>query len=526
MQVSVNFKRCSSLLLQRFYFSCGIAFLSLWLGCYREDPHGILRVSALNKGSFEIYHIASESPFQLVAEEIGNYNSDISLAVGSYLILCDCSSEVVVIHPNLSKHLVAHDVTFTPPMEPTGDDKFTIQCTQHEKTQTRQKLVNQFALKVLNGKRDVLVGMIPFKLDLDFPKKEPAVPQTLNYKLSSLQVFDYPDMKEKIRYFISPLSDQLSVTEFQDLGKKLFLLPGDYRVELNGTQTNVSLKAEESFTIEPAFVKVSTPETVDLKSSSNISGNPVYVEINGGHWLNLNETYPVLPGTAKLRLMGSESEHSFDLVSGQLVDKLARSVTVKLDCPPWDWNCLGSKKVFLFGKEQTYPFAKGDSDVPLLFFEEEAFVSLEGTRDIRYQIATGKADTVLESGEVKLKPTHEFKQGLITDLVRIETVQKPFEGHSLDLILDEESRLMLIHGSFNLVQYISSTTVETDRRKISQHFAVKSNSYQELNFTVYVSEKKLKQIKTAEAAKKARAQKNLRTRYSRNAQPPAPLRFQ
>ena len=151
----------------------------------------------------------------------------------------------------------------------------------------------------------------------------------------------------------------------------------------------------------------------------------MYFEINGSHLLNLNQTYPLLPGESLLRLAGSELNHSVTLSSGLLEEITVRSVRVDLDCPPWDWNCLGSKKVFLYKKDEHYPFASGVTDVPLLYFDEEAYLSIEGSRDIRFQLPT-RSHHIVRAGRVRLVPKPELRTGLVTDLVRFESTNFPF----------------------------------------------------------------------------------------------------
>ncbi|MCX6127560.1 MAG: hypothetical protein NTX25_00680, partial [Proteobacteria bacterium] len=302
---------------------------------------------APNPGTYEIYRIESEDPLQFVSEQIGQYNQPLKLTPGRYLILADCSYETLTIGPQDAKTLIVHQVLFTPPVTPEQDDNFSIQCTRFAKTKSRQHLHNRYMLNILHGNRDLLVGMIP--MSIDFSKLSDAgSPQVISYNLSGIKISAYDGMKPKTTFFVSPSDGLLSITETQDFGHWQFLLKGRYRVEINGTHMDVDLTDAQAYQIQSAYVKVTVADSVNLHASSNISGTPSFVELNKGHWLDLNEIYPVLPGEATLKLNGSLREHKIILTEGQLIEKKVRSVLVDLDCSPWDWSCLGSREIFLY----------------------------------------------------------------------------------------------------------------------------------------------------------------------------------
>ncbi len=480
-----------------------------WLSssCKMKNKEGSLIVRAPNTGSYEIYKIASEEPLQFVSEQVGKFNEPLALNPGNYLILGDCSFETVVIRPEETHTLTAHQVIFTPPVAPTDRDNFSIQCNRFTKTKSRQHLQNRFSLNVLHGTRDLLVGMIPLRIE--FPQSEGRIePQTLKYNLSGIQVKDYLGMKPKTSFFVSPLEGLLSITQNQEFGHWQFLMPGHYLVEVNGTRMETTLTEGQQLLIEPGFLKVSVSDSVNLQASSNILGTPLYVELNQGHWLDLNEQYAVLPGEASLKLNGSLNAHKILLQEGTVLEKKARSVTIALDCSPWDWACLGSREIYLYEQDKPYPFAEGISDVPLLFFEEDAWVSVQGSRDIRYKVPNLTQDTNLKVGFVKLVPKQQHRPGQLTDLSRIEALGFPFAGHSLDLPSDTDTLMPLIVGRYSLTQFHAYATAEWERRANRIPFSVSSQETLEVPYPVFVSDKKLKQIHESQNQQLLTEQKN------------------
>ena len=467
--------------------------LALVTACVKKEPTGHLVVHAPIEGAYEVYRIESESPLPFVAEQVGHFNQSLSLVAGNYLILADCSNETVIIRPDTATELVAHEIRFVPPLPPGPEDEFKIQCNRFDKTRSRQSINHRFSLSVLSGKRELLVGMVP--LTVDFGSEEGNQPaRTVTYPLASLQVAAYEHMPPSTLFFVEPAGDLLAVTQAQEFGHWQFLLPGRYLVEVNGTELDVDLAAQEQRVIHPAFLEISVPDGFDKDLAVQISGNPIYVELNGQHWLNLQESYPVLPGELDIRLSTATKSLKLALEEEETYVAKAKSVTVNYDCSPWEWLCLGSKAVYLYERDAAFAFAVGMTDVPLLYFEEEVWVSVEGSRDIKVKVS--KLPVVeLSVGKIKLIPNHVHRAGQITDLARIESGGAPVEGQSSDMELDRPSEIPLIAGNYHFAQYISALTPEGERRKLKRPVTIHAHDLIEIPFTVYVSDKKMAALK-------------------------------
>ncbi|SME89978.1 hypothetical protein [Pseudobacteriovorax antillogorgiicola] len=493
--------------------------------CEEKKPTGLLLVKAPTGGTYEIYRVAGEAPLQFVAEEIGSFNQPTELLVGTYLILADCSHKMVNISHNDTHELTAHSVKFVPPHETQPDDKFSVQCDRFSKTKSRQNIRNRYQLNILHGKRDLLVGMVPLRIDFKI-MEQPKQPKELSYDLSAIQLNGFDGMKPKTLYFVSPADNLISVTENQEFGHWLYLLPGRYIVEVNGTRREVTLKQGESLRIDPGFVRVSTSHDLNIDLSSNILGTPLYVALNEHHWLDLNETYPVLPGKGTLKLNSSITSVEVDFVANQLVEKKARSVTVESDCPPWDWNCLGRREIFLYEGEKPYAFTEGIADVPILFFETNVWVSIQGSRDIRYQLKDDRTDFRLKIGLIKLTPKHFYRASQYTDLARIEAAGLPMIGHTLDLPLDREITVPLVEGKYFLDQYISLYSQDYERRRVRRSIFIEQGKIPEVSYKVYVSEKRLKKIRKAQARRDDRPQPTESSKHKHLSQTIIPIEFQ
>jgi hypothetical protein len=466
-------------------------FLFAFSACVEKNETGMLFIEAAGTGFYEIYRISGETPFQFTSEQTGEFNKDVSLQPGNYLVLADCSSESVIIYPGKQHRLISHKVEFIPPHVPEKNDGFSVQCNRSEKTRSRQNISGRFELNVIHGKRDMLAGMVPVHINFE-TFENPQQPKTVKYALSGLKVESVPDLKQMFSFFVSPQDEMIAATKYQAFGNWDFLVPGKYVLEVNGTSMQVELASGERRTIQPALLSVSSAAEVDLGAATRVTGSPWLVEVNGGHSLNFNEPYPVLPGKISINISSSAQVVEYELIEGQRLDVPVNSVTVHNHCPPDKTLCEGGRTVTLTFPEETYPFIESVTDIPILYINTGApiFVGVEGSRDILYGIKGDARDHQLYTGLVTLTPSIQFKPGQNTDLVRVDGIEPISLGHTLDLNLEAETTLPLISGTYNLAHFTSSSINEGDRKQLDRKIVVARGQDIEIEFPVFLSEKK------------------------------------
>ncbi len=463
------------------------------VACEEQATPGFLKVNAHSSGTFEIYRFESGETRNFVSEQSGKFNEQIALPPGSYLVLADCSSETIIIHPGETQELVAHRVTFNPPLPPKDGDSFSIQCSRATNISSRQHFSNRYQFDLLHGKRDMLVALVPFQIDFE-KLKDPRLPKDLSFQLSAVQVADFKTRQEKVSYFVSPQEALVSVTKSQTLGKWEFILKGKYNLELNGTKLSIDIDRGEIKVIRPASLTVETVSDNDLKIAAEVRGAPQLVEINSGHWLNFNEIYPILPGKSVVQINGSARKVSFEVEEGGTQIFKTKSVTVNQGCSPWEWTCLGQRDVMLYEDKQSHPFVENITDIPVLYIDEGTpiWVGVGGSRDIRYKLPSKQKSKKLNIGYVNLIPTPEHRPTQRTDLLRVETENLPLDGVSLDLNLQKTTRMPLIAGWYFLSHYVSISTSEGERRRSKRGFRVIAGETIDVEFKVFFSEKRMK----------------------------------
>jgi hypothetical protein len=477
--------------------SCFIVITVISLDRPEKQSVGFINVVGPKEGTFEIYKIESEAPLQYVSEQIGHFDKKTPVAPGQYLVLADCSSKTVIVRSNETVDLVAHQVRFVPPHEPMADDKFSIHCFRHADNDAKQYFTNKYTLHVLSGKYDLLVGMKPLSVNLQSDASHHST-ETV-FDLAAVRVARPEGFAANSEFFVSPIDRLTPFTESQSFGNWLYLLPGQFAVETNGTKLSVEIAGGEKREILPGLLKIELPPDIDIELSSQIGNSPLYVELNGNHWLDLGHVYPVLPGEMTLRLNGSMVDKPVTVEENQILTIPVKSVSVSMMCAYWDWNCLGGKHIYLYHAQETFITAKGSTDVPLLFFEDEMFVSVEGSKDIKYTLPKDENVVELKVGTLKLIPEPTHKHGQVTDLVRIEPGTAKFVGHTMDLPFDKEVEVPLIAGNYLFAHYVSSTNIDGERLNHRRPVQVVPGKVTEIHYTPYVSEKKLLNLETQEA---------------------------
>jgi hypothetical protein len=344
---------------------------------------------------------------------------------------------------------------------------------------------------MLSGAHDILVGMVPLHIEFPPSEKHPS-PQSVTYKLSAVQVATMEGITNTPAYFVSPVDELVSATNSQEFGHWNFLLPGKYVLEVNGTQLETVLAEGEERVVKPGLLKVSTSPDIDLDQPLRVTGNPQLIEINTGHWLNFNETYPVLPGTAQVQISGSTQSVDVQIKEGETLELEAQSIEVMLGCADGDWGCLGGKDISLYIDGQPYPFVESVSDIPILYIKQTQpiWIGVGGSRDIRYQLPANKRDHLLKLGYAEVIPQPTYKAGQVTDLVRVEAGGAPLKGESLDINLETKVKLPLIEGRYNLSHYLTMTGSDGDRRKTPREFFIHAGQTVTLEIPVFFNEKK------------------------------------
>lgn len=502
-----------------------IICISALLGCEVKQPErGYLLVRGVENAEYEIYQLTDETKQHFIAEEKGVFNSKLSLKPGLYIVMADCSSQTVTIKPHQTVELNAHHINFLPPSNLEETDAFDVQCHRSEDLGYRQKFTSQFEFNVLQGKYEMLVGMKPYPLD--FSDKSYKNPVKRTVALSSIIVNSNDEKWLESVFFVSPRDGKIALTQSQNFGRRILVLPGEYLVELNGSKSELSLKAGQEEVKEVGFLRVDVSKSVDTNRALEIRGTPLDVLINKEHQIALNVTYPILPGVVKVNLFGSDRVHEIAIAEEEMHELKVRSVTIESSCSAWYWECLGQRKIYLYEKDKTYPFVEGVTDVPILFTGEDAWVGIEGSFDIRFRLARKNRNINMSLGFVEVVPIPKISTTRITDLVRVETLGGRYFGQTLDLDLLKESKFPLFSGWYTVNGYTTSIRSSTNRSGYKRGFRIRKGRTSRVEIPVYLSKSRYRRYMNKKSKLLNQRQKRIERKWRSAYRPGRRLQYQ
>ena len=127
-----------------FLLSATVFILS---SCAKKTSPGFLTIHSASAGEpsdtsenpVEIFRISgSDKEFALIGEIVGNVNEKVDLTPGTYLVMADCSHELIVVRPNEHIELNLAKVRFIPPPVKLKERAFSVQCDRFKASIFRQ----------------------------------------------------------------------------------------------------------------------------------------------------------------------------------------------------------------------------------------------------------------------------------------------------------------------------------------------------------------------------------------------------
>ena len=442
------------------------------LSCLASPPQGKLQLELIGppphvgidsqkQALIEIYRgdrpqDTSSSPITL--ETYGRLAPGLStwLPVGSYLILAHCSHQWITIQEQKTTTVKLHKVLFQKPQElAESSGVFHIQCQRYRQGVFPGHLQNTYELYMLSGQHSLFVNIKALNISI----KEGNTP-----KPYALAAFRVPGATEKNtegkHYFLSTDDHQLSLTRHISLGKWVFVWPGSYRASLHGTSHKIELNPGEIQELPLSYLHLQAPPNLSFKNFLAVHRTPYRASlkgVNSSYDLNINTTYPLFPGTFKLQLGFSNQPFEIKLSPHSLTNISLQALTINSSCKENQWTCLGKVDVSLYQGQQKTPLIKGASDIPLLYPKGKVKILLSTSAGLRkaFELTPPQRQKTLTLGTVVVQPSYKVSSQELTELVRIETLEDPPLGASLEMSSQKPTTLKLLPGKYALTSYLS-----------------------------------------------------------------------
>lgn len=478
-----------SVLLLNFVFILG--FLS---SCFKnkEEEMASLIIQAKSEGTYDIYKIEEGFSFELAKKYLGSYNKKLTLPLGDYIILTECSSKRLLLHSKKLYSTTVHQLKFVSPLLSKQDNLLSVVCQKNSRLRMKNKLVNHYILNFFPGQKKIEVNKKIF--NVDFSKVNEKEPQELSLDLSAVKVLAEKSQKPQ-SYFVLNSEGKEKRSFAQKLNHWSLLLPGKYTLEINGTKKKVELV--------PGGVRSFVTGSFVLPSSKKINqewiiqtwGHPLTVYLNKSHMFFLNESLFVFPGEYTLNFYRSLEKKVIKIEAGDR-DKIPyKTILVSSGCQKAKGGCFKRKDVLLYKNKEKVPFLMGHSDISLPYFTESLGLEFKKSKGIKYWVSGGKKDKEIKLSTVVLKPLHVYNPALETEFVRLESEDKNTTGFSQDLSYNRKTTMDLIAGKYRLVSYLKPAVEGGKREKIYHKIKLNPHKKSQRVFPYYLSKRKYLKLK-------------------------------
>lgn len=478
-----------------------ILFFNLQLICITlfscSDNYGFLEVKSIYPGKYELYRIIQDSSVVLSSQKELNYNEKVKLKSGTYLILADCSSQTVIIYPHKNAILFVNTIRFNPPFNTTNSDLFMIHCSRFDKANIHQSFKNTYVLNVLQTNKEILVSTKTINLKQHINKVSNTLQspksQEIIFNLGSIIINNFNKSHADFKYFVYPNSIQkFDITLSQNLGERILLIPDKYIVELNGTKYPIEIEENKIISITPGLFQTQTNIKFTNDTNSILQNDSVIINLNKNAILNINETYPLLPGTHTIQFNNNEKSYKINIKPKETTTIKIKNLILHSACPPFENLCTQKSTIFLFEENTDTYFAKGKTDIPILFIEPKVQVGIDNSIDIRYALPSNQEQIHIETGILFIKPIYTTHPLQNTDLIRIEAIYSPISGKTYDIPINNVKTPMLLpKGKYLLKHFI---TTKQSRHFVTYQFNVKANNINVLEPLVFIPSTKLQKI--------------------------------
>lgn len=341
----------------------------------------------------------------------------------------------------------------------------------HPLTGRREVWQNRTHFDLLPGQVTLMVGGRRVLTDFAGNKKAAQF-----FNLVPVLVSALGELKST-RYFSLPLEPGSALplpTVSAPVGDVMWLLPGNYRLEVNGTSRVVELVEQKGVGLSLGSMTVRSPSGFPMQERIRLGGQPIFAFINDGVLFNLDQPYLVFPGTYDVSLEGGDVRDDFKVHSGESQTVRTHGVIVRTPPCPEAQTCKPPPRITIHSERRPFVLMHVDTDVPFLLLDQPYEYGVEGIRGV-LKALKGRGDEL----EIEVLARARFSWRLMkgpprvrTDLVRLESLGSGLFGKSLDLLFSRPTEIYVPSGLYELSYFVGEPSQE--RKKTKQQVRLSS----------------------------------------------------
>lgn len=421
---------------------------------------------------FNLYRLDGGAPGSTNLAPVGLLESGVPrpLPAGTYFVANQCSQHQFVHDGTRATEIpLGHfELRFGSDRIPPGEDQTLLEC-QSQLSQQTHAWTNRQEFLVLPGETAFRIGKTPFSVFSSAGTTNPPF-----VELAPVKVYaDAQPAQTPQTYSITPqLSEGTAEVMTAEIGKSVWLLPGRYTLEINGTQRQISVEPGVQTEVLVGVLRVETPTAVRALPP-DVERDAFFLFLGNGVLLNLDTDYYMFPGDYTMNIGDSNLDKVVRVMPNEKTVVQTRLARIDVPpCPFEDTDCGAVPKLTIHRELQPFPLMTVEPNTPFIVFDEAYQYGVEGIRGI-----LRKLPATIEKLEPESLAVAELKWELRaatgrtrTDLVRVEGQGDPTAGKSLDLLFSKPHSLYMPPGSYHLTYFVGDPSQE--RKKTRAPFSV------------------------------------------------------
>jgi hypothetical protein len=314
----------------------------------------------------------------------------------------------------------------------------------------------------------------------------------------------------KDKYFILPETESSlpdsakepdSFVVSANAGKRIWLPPGNFWVEVNGTKRKFEMLPNTNTVISTGALRIDVPPAFSPEDRARKGGQPIFAFINDGVLFNLANDYLLLPGEYDINIEGSDMRRHVVIEPGKRTVIPTRVAQINVPSCPQGISCRNVSRITIHKEQRPFALMHVETGVPFVIFDEPYEYGVDGTRGVFRALAAGH-QTLRPETLARIKIRWDVRPAAArtrTDLVRIESRGAPNFGRSLDLLFSKPDEIYVPAGQYALTYFVGDPSL--DRPKTRVDITAPEGSTQTVVVPLYMESKQNQEDLEAEKKK-------------------------
>jgi hypothetical protein len=419
-------------------------------------------------------------------------NTKIYLPAGKYILSNECSSFEFTQKANSPTRIVLSHIQLQllqnlPNTEEIADENQVIETRCYNVlNQKEETFENKVQFDILPGQNNFFVS--GKNLKFNFPQESF---QNLTYRMTSLSLTSSQNTPESPHFFVMQniKNDEKNLVITAPINGKIWLFPGAYSAEVNGTKRNILLNDKTEQSIPLGLLKISSPKNFPYEKRIHNGGQPILAFIDDKVLLRLNTIYPVFPGKYKINLDNSDLEKEITVSEKNITEVKTFGAQINAPtCSEGAGACFTPSEITIHENKMPFILMVVPVDQPFLVFEQNDYqYGIEGVKGIFKSLPTSSDSVKSETlGLVNIKWEIRYtNSNNTTDFVRFESKSPNLFGKSVDLTFSRPSQVFLPQGEYWFTYYVGDA-MNPNTPKIKTEINLLNGNSKDITVPLYI----------------------------------------